>query len=264
MGRWSVSGHEELELGEVRAIELEISDAEVSITTGAGPARIEVERVDGHPVDVVHADGVLEVRQRHRGFRLQRGTRHRDRCVVRLVVPAEAGARIRAVAGPVVVAGIRGGLDLTTVAGNVFLDDVDGRIEVRTVTGDVEASRLRGPLHVRTVSGDVIASAVECRSVTAHSVSGDLTLDCAVPPSDDSGLSTVSGRIVLRMPSEPVADVRLRSIGGTVSSTFALQPDAGLGSWATAAAEVHGDDTPRIDLRSVSGRLALLGRAAPA
>lgn len=262
MPSWRVDDRAELELDALDEIHLEITGGEASITAAPVPARLEIDRIKGGPVEVLCEHGVLRVMHRQRRLVRRRGGS--EVCVVRLVVPPGARTNIAAVGATVVVSGLEGAVGVRTVSGRVYLHDVGGDLEVTTVSGDIEAVRLRGRVVARTVSGDLTANEVRCPSVEAHSVSGDFVVDSATPPTGVYAFKTVSGGVALRMPPEPGVDVQLRSVSGRVTSTFDLRPGREHGSCSSGDIAGAGGGPARIEVRTVSGRVALLERAAPA
>jgi DUF4097 and DUF4098 domain-containing protein YvlB len=93
---------------------------------------------------------------------------------------------------------------LQTVNGEVRVRDVDGNLELHSVNGDVRASAVRRSLTAQTVNGRVEAEAM------------------SVPAGASWDLQTVNGPIVATLPKTAKFDWSASTMGGTISSTFAL------------------------------------------
>ncbi|HTO87916.1 MAG TPA: DUF4097 family beta strand repeat-containing protein [Thermoanaerobaculia bacterium] len=93
---------------------------------------------------------------------------------------------------------------LQTVNGEVRVRDVDGNLELHSVNGDVRASGVRRSLTAQTVNGRVEAEAT------------------SVPAGASWQLQTVNGPIVATLPKTAKFDWSASTMGGTISSTFAL------------------------------------------
>src|SRR5688572_23113642 len=113
---------------------------------------------------------------------------------VTFTVKLPAGVRLEAsgVSSNVTVRGATAGVSANSVSGDVSLSDVTGDIRVNSVSGDV------------TVSGDV--------EIGVDQLTGSGDLD----------FSTVSGDVVITLPGNLDADIRMSTLSGELTSDFPL------------------------------------------
>lgn len=266
MAEWQVRDHQEFTFDGVAEVHVSLIGGDLEMTAGTGPARLEVRVLAGEPVRVRHDNGDLEVEQRRRRIGGRGRAEMEHRAMVRLVVPAEVTASIRTVTAGVLVAGIAGRVDIQGVTGEVLLERLAGDLRARTVSGGVEASGVGGRVTVNTVSGDVTLSDATSASIEVRSLSGDVIIDCATAPADRAMVNTMSGEVVLRVPSDLDAAVRLHSLTGKITSGFRLGSAADrsglLRHEISGRTGAGGGDDARIDLQTLSGRIALVAGAA--
>jgi DUF4097 and DUF4098 domain-containing protein YvlB len=221
--QWSVTDELKVELTGVEEVSLRIVGGEVCVTATDGPARLEIDRVDNGPVQVSLEDGVLSIL--HDGGDRGRGLFRRivldgASCRVLIAVPARTRAQLATVSADVLAAGLTEPVEVRTVSGDVTMKAMTERVEVRTVSGDVEAFALAGDLSFATVSGDIGIVNGTCRWLQAKTVSGDFTLDLALPRGSVYSIGTVSGDVSLRFPPDPSVVVDATSMSGDLRADF--------------------------------------------
>lgn len=236
-------------------LDVRIVGGEVNVTTGTGPARIEVEVRRGPPADVRFEAGRLVVV--HEPTRTLMGlVAGGIKAVVNVVVPEETPVAVRTVSGGAFVAGVRGVTTVTTVSGPTTITGLDGEITLRSVSGDIEAQGIDGSLHVTSVSGDVTITAGTMSSIRAKTVSGDVTLDLQSVP-DVDGVS-VSGDFALRLPVDAAFDIEVATVSGHLDTNF---PDDDL---QIGRRQMRGRvglaniDSRRMAIRTTSGNVAFV------
>ena len=243
-----------LDVGDVRRVEVSLVAGEVLVSATPGPACVEVEWLGGPEVQVTEEDGVLVVR--HEPWSGPAAGLPRAHVAVQCSPGTEV--RTTTVSASTVVAGMAGQLRTGTVSGPVTLSYVGGDVRARTVSAPVEMEGVSGRLEVSTVSGAVGLAGGRLGELRASSTSGDLVLDIELLPAGTYRCSTVSGDVALRVPAEVSADVDACSLSGRI--------DVGDGAVRRGLLGAHGHvgdgapDSPRIRLRTVSGRLAVLPR----
>lgn len=145
-------------------------------------ARIEVQERHGKP------EVLVDVPQRRGGglsFILafgKQGIACRVRC------PHESGLAIRTKSADVVARGTLGGLNVSTASGDIEVDRVAGGVNVKSASSDFSAREV-GPVNVQTASGDISIDAAH-GPVNITSASGDVTIGEA---DDNVSVNTVSG-----------------------------------------------------------------------
>jgi DUF4097 and DUF4098 domain-containing protein YvlB len=110
-------------------------------------------------------------------------------------------------------------------SGDLSAENLTGNITLHTASGDVRARRLNGRLDLDTASGDIDAASVRSNSVRAHSASGDVTVDLALPPGTVDA-ETSSGDVRIFVPRGREAyDVDVDA--GSGDETIDVDPDPG-------------------------------------
>lgn len=118
-------------------------------------------------------------------------------------------------------AGVR--LEASGVSSNVTVRGATAGVSANSVSGDVSLSDVTGDIRVNSVSGDVKVSGASTASVRANSVSGDVEIDVdQLTGSGDLEFSTVSGDVIITLPGNLDADVRMTTLSGELSSDFPL------------------------------------------
>ena len=248
----------ELELEEVREVDVRIVGGEVSITAGGSETqtvRLEVEVSKGPDIEVDVEDGVLAVQ--HQPVRSLGGLLNGDmsvRAIVSVIVPEGTDVRVRTVSGDAFVGGIRSSSSVSTVSGRITATGLDGEVGLRSVSGDIDVQGVDGTVRANAVSGDVTISGGAPVEVTARSVSGELTLDFDGVP--DVDCTTVSGDVAVRLPSSAGVDVDAVTVSGRLESGFPDVLDAGKRRLRGRI----GDGGRRLAVRTTSGDLTVLRR----
>ncbi|MCB5169160.1 DUF4097 domain-containing protein [Streptomyces bambusae] len=266
---WSVSGPRKLLFEEpvtelcVRLVSGAVNVVGAEVREEDGTARLEVSEVEGPPLAVDLADGVLTVTYEDLQWSGIKnwldGEGRRRSAVVSLTVPPGTRVRIGAVAATTVVSGITGPADVLAVNGDVTLVGLAGPVRANTVTGAIDAQSVTGGLQVRSVSG-AITVVDGADSVRAESVSGDLVLDLdpAGRPAEIC-VTSVSGEVAIRLPHPADARVDANTAGGTVTNAFDdLRVSGRFG--AKRITGTLGAGTGSLKATTLSGAIALLRR----
>lgn len=220
---WVVSGPQVIEMEDVRTLRVRVVGGQVSVVAHDDPTRrdlrLEVHSVQGRPLEVTYADGVLRAGVGERdglGGVLSRitGVTGRDRVDLSLAVPQHVAASISGVEADLLLARVQQDAQLTTVSGAVVTDWTRGALRVKTVSGDVTAREHTGDLDVAGVSGATTASG-ELTRVTVNVVSGGVSVDTRVY-SSLCQVRTVSGDITVRLPAGSGVNVDATAVTGRV------------------------------------------------
>jgi hypothetical protein len=129
------------------------------------------------------------------------------------------------------------------------LKSFSGNVEVFDVTGRVWAESVGGSVEIHGVQGMIIASSV------SGNVSGDLT---QTPLSGNTWFKTISGRILIKAPSNLNAMVKMKSDAGLLNTDFPIEIQEmryGPGKFADGRL---GTGSQRVDIRSVYGNVSLV------
>ncbi len=166
--------------------------------------------------------------------------------------PAAASVRIESVSGDLVVEGMRGEQRYTTTSGDIFATELGGSLALRSVSGDVT---VRGvdplSLTAESVSGDLSAVVPLLRQGHISSVSGDLELEARLDPAGAFRAETVSGDFVLGLAGSATLEVH------GISSDLHAEVDHRLEGTSDRRRVVVGDGTPRFVFSSMSGDVSV-------
>jgi hypothetical protein len=93
-------------------------------------------------------------------------------------------------------------------------------VVANSIRGDLECTGLSGDIDVRTVHGDVKADQVS-GGVCIESMNGEITVNMAsVSPSKPLSLTSMNGKIAIRVPSAAKATIRFRTHHGVILTNF--------------------------------------------
>ncbi|MGW6022678.1 DUF4097 family beta strand repeat-containing protein [Streptomyces sp. NPDC055099] len=266
MSEWSVAEPQKLTFdAPVKTLHVRVVNGTVNVVgTDEVSARLEVSEIEGPPLTVTQADGVLTVAYDDlpwKGFLkwLDRKGWRRS-AVVSLAVPAGTRVEVGVVGAGAVVTGIEGSTEVKGVTGDTTFVGLSGRIRADTVSGSVEAQGITGDLRFNSVSGDLTVFEGAGSSVRADSVSGSMVVDldpAGVPA--DIGLTNVSGEIAIRLPHPTDTDVEANTASGTVSNAF--EDLRVSGQWGAKKITGRlGSGSGKLRATTVSGSIALLRR----
>ncbi|MEA3077282.1 MAG: hypothetical protein QOF60_2190 [Actinomycetota bacterium] len=257
MARWD-GAELDLTIGDVERLDVQIVGGEVTVSGGAGPARVEVEVLQGPDAEVSISGGVLRVV--HEPERTLLGiVRGNVKAIVTVVVPEATATAVRTVSGDAFVAGIAAACSITTVSGRLTATGLDGEVRLKTVSGAIEVQGLSGTLDTNTVSGEVVVAGAEPSSVVSRSVSGGVTLD--LRNAADVSCTTVSGEVAVRLPADAGADLDVSTVSGSLDVAFPTD-DLEIGKRRIRGR--IGGGGPVVSVRTTSGNVALLRRTSAA
>jgi DUF4097 and DUF4098 domain-containing protein YvlB len=153
--------------------------------------------------------------------------------------------------------------DATSVTVNALNGDVElrtmDRVRVNLVAGDVRITGGRGAIEVVTVSGDVEMHGMTSRSVSAGTSSGEVFYEGAIDPNGRYELTSHSGNVVVRLPADVSAAVRLQTYSGEIESDFPIHLEGGatMGGHPRSFDFRIGNGGARITMTSFSGAVRL-------
>ena len=119
--------------------------------------------------------------------------------------------------GDVRIRGGSGSVQASSVNGRITLEDVRGRISAEGVSGSIVIARASGDISVETVAGSILMEEMDATSVEAETVGGRVEYSGTIAPDGDYYVATHSGRVVLELPSQAQADLRLSTLMGSIS-----------------------------------------------
>src|SRR6185369_15814185 len=241
---WSIETPTSLEFDDVTGLRVRLIAGSVAVLATTGKPTLEVSSIEGDPLNVTMADGVLTVAHENLSWEgLLKWLRpQRHSATVTVSVPRKCAAQVGVVSATAVMSGM------------------GARASVKSVSGAVEAQGINGKLNFNTVSGDLTLADGWLERLDVNGVSGDVTADLDLDPLGGMQVTTVSGEVVLRLPAEADARVNLHSVSGDVRSEFAELRR----SSAPASRSVSGSlgaGSGQVSVTTMSGRVMLLRRA---
>lgn len=220
---------------------------------------VEELKITGTPADLR-----IEVK-------LPKDTRHCGNTRLNLQVPAGVTLKVEAVSADVSVDGLSGPVTASSVSGDVSVqtksqkvsgDSVSGDVRIsapaththaQTVSGDVKVSGASGKVEAESVSGDVFVDAVDVRSMTVKTVSGEMQLALTLAGDGDLQAQSLSGGIYVTLPASTAAEVELQSFSGDVSSAFGKLA----GEEGQKRSQTIGAGKAKVSLSTFSGEVEL-------
>jgi hypothetical protein len=259
---WSIETPTSLEFDDVTGLRVRLIAGSVAVLATDGKPTLEVSSIEGDPLNVTFADGVLTVAHENLSWEgLLKWLRpQRHAATVTVSVPRKCRAQVGVVSATAVMSGISARASVKSVSGEITLDGVTGDVDANTVSGAVEAQGINGKLNFNTVSGDLTLADGWLERLDVNGVSGDVTADLDLDPLGGMQVTTVSGEVMVRLPAEADARVNLHSVSGDVRSEFAELRR----SSAPASRSVSGSlgaGSGQVSVTTMSGRVMLLRRA---
>lgn len=128
---------------------------------------------------------------------------------------------------------------ISSVSGDVSINDVTGRIEANVVSGNVNVGDVVGVVHAKSVSGDV--------NVSISRIEGE----------DGMTFNSVSGNVLLRLPSDIDASVDFTTLSGDIESDFPIdRREKKYGPGVSASGRL-GSGSRALTASTVSGNIRL-------
>ncbi|NKY96824.1 DUF4097 family beta strand repeat-containing protein [Nocardiopsis alborubida] len=275
MARWTVDRPMTQTLDGIVALRVRIIGGHVNILPTDDPVTFEVTDIVGEPLLVTQEAGILTIHyedltsqgllDRLRPVQLNgyKSMQHR-RATVNLRLPKDCPVEVSTVSAPIVAAGLSARSQLRTATGEITLDDTSGETEINTVSGNTAVRDPHGSLKFNSVSGQLAVAGGRLSALSAKTVSGQLLADTGVAPAGRVRLTSISGEIALRVPSETSATVELRTAAAPAKSDFGLDRRSAPARTVLSGRIGSGVDPASITINSASGRTALLRRAPEA
>jgi len=263
MGQWIVDEPTSLEFGNVTSVKVRTIAGAVAVLATDGTPSLDVEHIQGEPLEVTYEDGVLTIAHPNLTWegllKWLRPQRHSATLTVR--VPKKCVTELGVVSSSAMLSGITARASVKSVSGAITLDGLAGDVDVNTISGDVEAQALSGKLNFNTVSGDLTVAEGWLDRVDGNTVNGDVTADIDLDPLGAIQITTVSGDITLRLPAEAEASIHLRSMSGDVRSEFEGLRRSSMPASRTVSGNL-GSGSGHVSVTSVSGQVMLLRRTS--
>ena len=165
----------------------------------------------------------------------------------------EGDASFKTVSGDMNVRSINGSLYFDSVSGDLQLADLAGDLRFNTVSGDINGERLAGAVRLNTVSGDIDFEESNLPSVSASTVSGEVTMETGLGEGPYS-FKSVSGDLTLKVPAETHCTAELQTLSGDLSVKLNVTSMRRQNGKQSVDAQGGG---VRVSLNSVSGDMRI-------
>jgi hypothetical protein len=262
MAQWTIEGPTDLDFDELTGLRVRLVAGSVAVLATDGKPTLNVAHVDGDPLHVTYEDGILTITHENLTWEgLLKWLRpQRHSASVTVMVPRKCPTQLGVVSATAVLSGVSGRASVKSVSGGITLDGLTGDVDANTVSGALEAQGINGMLNFNSVSGDLTVAGGTLERLDANAVSGDVTADVDLNPLGGISVTTVSGKVTLRVQAEADAKVNLHSVSGDVRSEFGELERV----TAPASRSVSGSlgaGSGHLSVTTMSGRVMLLRRA---
>ena len=153
---------------------------------------------------------------------------------------------------------------ISTTSGDIRLDHMSGRIDIRTASGDIDLDGVRGTVMLGSASGDVEVAGLHVDAESGFSsASGDVNVRLAESPVHDLTLSSASGRATLDYAGNRVEGrVEFTALvnRGRINSPFGFDQEETFsrsGQLYARKSFTRGRSTPQITVGTASGTAEL-------
>jgi hypothetical protein len=173
--------------------------------------------------------------------------------------PFKSEVAVRTVSGPVQITNIQGSVYVRSVNGDLYLQTITGNAMVHSVNGRFSGQELAGNLGARTVDGAIGVRGSRLASLSARTVSGDISLESPLDPQGTYSAQSVSGNLHLFLPGDTRAVIQLTSTSGKAQCDLPCAvSESRRGLWRG----VLNGGGATVDFHTVSGNL-LVGMSGP-
>ncbi|WP_083586785.1 DUF4097 family beta strand repeat-containing protein [Agrococcus sp. Marseille-P2731] len=231
--RWTIGEGESrvIDIDAVRALRVGIVGGSVDIIGHDEPtARVEVHRVEGRDLTVTLEQGRLSISHPKVSWddvweSVKALVGVRARVELSIVVPRQVALSLGQVGASALVTGLRDRASLGTVSGAIQVESHTGDLDLNTVSGDIEVSGGAGRLSVHGVSASVTASGA-LEAIGIDTVSGDVLLDVHGSPRSISA-NSVSGDVTVRIDAGQGVRATTRTVSGRGAIAGVAMPKRG-------------------------------------
>lgn len=155
--------------------------------------------------------------------------------------------------GNVSIEGGSGSVQATSVSGRVTIRGASGEVIAEATSGSIVISDSSGEIEAESVGGSILMENIRATRVDAETVGGRVEYSGSLAPGGDYYFGTHSGRVVLELPQDTEADLRLTTLSGNVSVDH---PGAAIERASRGRSSVRlGNGGSRVEVESFSGRI---------
>lgn len=155
--------------------------------------------------------------------------------------------------GSVTIDGGSGAVQATSVSGSVTIRGASGELIAEATSGSILIIDSSGEIEAESVGGSIRMENMSATRVDAETVGGRVEYSGSLAPGGDYYFGTHSGRVVLELPRDAAADLRLTTLSGNVSVDH---PTAAIERASKGRSSVRlGEGGSRVEVESFSGRI---------
>jgi DUF4097 and DUF4098 domain-containing protein YvlB len=118
------------------------------------------------------------------------------------------------VSGDIDSKNLSGKVSLSSVSGSIRDRQSSGRLKLRVVSGEIDAQSAAKEVFIENVSGDIEVALSEIDELIVSNVSGDFSGSLSLNESGEVKMSSVSGRLALKLQKDVQASFRLSANAG--------------------------------------------------
>jgi len=262
MARWTVDAPMALDFDDVRSLNVRLVAGTVAVLASDDRPSVVVSELSGRPIQVSHEDGVLTVAYESLSWEGLLGFLKpcKDNVGITITVPADCPAQFGVLSASAVLSGLSAGASVRNMSGDITLDGVTGDVDAETMSGELAACDVDGSIRVKSMSGGVTVAGGLIDSLTANTMSGQVTADFALRGTGNVHVGTMSGDVTLRLPADSDARVHMHSTSGAVRTEFeTLRTIKAPGSRAVSGNV--GAGAGHVSVTTMSGAITLLRRS---
>lgn len=262
MASWTIDAPTRLDFEDVTALDVRLATGSVAVLATEDKPSLIISELTGRPLLVSDSDGTLTVSYESLNWEslFKFVKPRRDRAVVTITVPMSCPVQLGVLSASAVVSGMRSGASVRALSGDITLDGVTGETTAETMSGEVAVCDCDGTIRLKSMSGGLTLAGGRLDSLEADTMSGQVTADVALTPVGSVHVSTMTGDVTLRLPSDSDAQVRLKSASGAVHSDFSSLRTVKAPASHTVSGNV-GAGTGHVSVTTISGSVALLRRS---
>ncbi len=177
---------------------------------------------------------------------------------------AEGNFDLDNASGRIEVTASTGRFRIDNASGRVIMEDVSGDFDVDNASGDVKLANATGRFKLDNASGDVFAKGIVFEEFsTLSTASGNIEVLLGKTLEQDLELSSASGDVEINYGGRPITGRFLfsaRKGWGKIVSPFPFDSEKEFERWDHIYTEkifTRGKDSPRVSLKTSTGRVAL-------
>lgn len=173
--------------------------------------------------------------------------------------------KVSTASGEISIENSDGEFDVSTASGDVSIDNSKGEFDISTASGEINVNSGSGEYSLSTASGDIDGKEIMVKEESSFSAaSGDVYVELAQSSAYDLKLSSASGDAILNFIGNPIQgyfELTAKVRSGRIKSPFKFEKEEEFyrnDQLYMRKSFTRGKDTPKIFIRTASGRAELM------